>query len=142
MGGTSTNSALAVPAGGRSTASGMGVLGVARDVAPSCGRTYRVWMGWGVGTLLGPGTTGPAAFTAHDDLILSFVGGVGWWCGVGVVDPGLWSGSGHAEAFTLCGWVWEVWCGLLFGNCIVDASILFLLLPHIAPWWYVVAPRM
>ena len=35
-----------------------------------------------------------------------------------------------------------VWCGLLFGNCIVDASILFLLSSHTAPWWCVVAPRM
>ncbi|MFB9070899.1 hypothetical protein ACFFX0_23160 [Citricoccus parietis] len=48
MGGTSTNSALAVPAGGRSTASGMGVWGVALDVAPSCGRT--AGFGW-VGVL-------------------------------------------------------------------------------------------
>ena len=61
-----------------------------------------------------------------------------WW----VVVPGLWSGSGRAEIpgapiMIPCGawWVWGVgaWCGLLFGNCIVDASILFLLPPSSRP---------
>ena len=112
MGGTSTNSALAVPAGGRSTASGMGVWGVALDVAPSCGRT--AGCGW-VGVLAHCWVLGQQDRLLVQHIIVPLC--EGWWCGVGVVVPGLWSGSGHAEALTLIRWCG--WCGA--GCCLGTA---------------------
>ena len=55
-----------------------------------------------------------------------------------VVVPDLWSGSGRAGVLAPWGGA-EVRCGLLFGNCIVDASILFFIAAIITPpgvvWW-------
>jgi hypothetical protein len=71
----------------------------------------------GVGTLLGPGTTGPAPSR-----------GSRLWpgpCVAGLSGPVVWfrppRGAVGFDPRGVVAW----WCGLLFGNCIVDASILF-----------------
>ena len=101
--------------GGISTNNGCSCCGCCRQYARlRVGTRWFPWGGWSFGTLLGPEITGPG-FSCMPSGVCG---------GLGFVFSGLSRAWPKPYTFRICGVLVVGVMGLLFGNCIVDASIL------------------